>query len=103
MARRVRILWSPEAEKDLEDIRRYIARHSPRAARSFTGRIVAAVNKLRDFPESGGVVEELHDAAVREIFVGMYRIIYEVNRPIIRVLAVHHGARLLGEDDPTSE
>jgi plasmid stabilization system protein ParE len=50
------------------------------------------------FPEIGASVEERGDPTVRELFCGVYRIIYRFRRPAIFVLAVYHGARLLGED-----
>jgi toxin ParE1/3/4 len=99
---RIRTIWTAEAERNLEDIRRYIARDSPRTARSFTSRIIAAVRRLKDFPELGSVVEEYNDPSTREILVGVYRIIYRVERPIVRVLGIHHGAKLLGGDEPSS-
>jgi plasmid stabilization system protein ParE len=47
------------------------------------------------FPESGRVVPELGDDAVRETVHGNYRIIYEVfhNRGTIYMLRFWHGAR----------
>jgi plasmid stabilization system protein ParE len=58
---------------------------------------------LRDFPESGSPVEDLNDPSIRETFIGSFRLIYRYRRPIIEVLAVHHGARLLREEDLPSE
>jgi plasmid stabilization system protein ParE len=54
---------------------------------------------LRQFPELGAVVEERHDPEIREILCGSYRIIYRFHRPTVSVLAVYHGARMLGEDE----
>jgi hypothetical protein len=36
---------------------------------------------------------------IREIFFGMYRIIYHVSDDRIEILTVYHGARLLDETD----
>jgi plasmid stabilization system protein ParE len=54
---------------------------------------------LSQFPELGAVLEERHDPEIREILYGSYRIIYRFHRPTVFVLAVYHGARLLGEDE----
>lgn len=89
-----RIRWSVEAADDLASIHAHIARNSPRYAAATAGRIVAAVDRLAEFPESGRVVPELGDPAVREVIVGAYRVVYEV-RPDswAEVLTVFHGAR----------
>lgn len=89
-----RIRWSVEATDDLAGIHARIARDSPRYAAATAGRIVAAVDGLAEFPEAGRVVPELDDPAVRELFQGAYRVVYEV-RPDgwVEVLTVFHGAR----------
>jgi|SRR5262249_16919202 len=96
---RVRIVWSPEAKADLQSVRRYIARDAPRAATALKNRILASVQRLKDFPELGALAPEFDDGITREIQVGVYRILYRFSRSTVRILAVHHGARLLGEDD----
>lgn len=55
---------------------------------------MAAVDRLREFPESGRVVPEQDDPAVREVIVGAYRVVHEV-RPDgrVEVLTVFHAAR----------
>ncbi len=46
-----RITWSPQALRDVESIREYIAVDSLRHADLVVGRIVAAVERLHSFPE----------------------------------------------------
>lgn len=89
-----RIRWTAEAVDDLAGIHDHIARDSPRYAAATAGRLLAAVDRLRAFPESGRVVPELADPAVREVVHGAYRIVYEV-RPDgwVEVLTVFHGAQ----------
>ena len=53
-----RIVWSPQSLRDIEAIRAYIAEDSPRYADLTVRRIVAAVERLTDFPESGRMVPE---------------------------------------------
>lgn len=50
--------WSLQARHDLEANREYIAVDSPRYADLVVERIIAAVERLRAFPESGRVVPE---------------------------------------------
>jgi toxin ParE1/3/4 len=53
-----RIVWAPQSLQDLEGLRAYIATDSPRYADLTIRRIVAAIERLADFPESGRIVPE---------------------------------------------
>lgn len=55
----VRMRGAEQAVRDLEEIHDYIARTSPRYAAVLTGRLVAAADQVREYPESGRVVPEL--------------------------------------------
>ena len=57
--------------------------------------VLAAVERLADFPNSGRVVPELKDPVIREILFGSYRIVYRVKGDLVELLTVYHGARLL--------
>jgi plasmid stabilization system protein ParE len=57
--------------------------------------VLAAVERLADFPNSGRVVPELKDPAIREILLGSYRIVYRVKGDLVELLTVYHGARVL--------
>jgi plasmid stabilization system protein ParE len=43
--------------------------------------------------ERGHVVPELEELAVRELIVGSYRLIYEIDGADVHVLGLIHGAR----------
>lgn len=88
------MLWSETATSDLDDIARYIGRSSPRYAAVVVGRIILATGRLADFPESGRVVPELGDDAVREVIHGSYRIIYELRFGAVEVVTVFRTSRL---------
>ncbi|MBX9657643.1 MAG: type II toxin-antitoxin system RelE/ParE family toxin [Nitrospiraceae bacterium] len=47
------------------------------------------------FPQSGRIVPEVNDPAVREVIHGNYRIVYRLIHDQIHILTVHHTARLL--------
>jgi len=55
----VRLLrWTRRAREDLTSIRAYISEHSPNYAALVIGRIVAATDRVAQFPESGRAVPE---------------------------------------------
>lgn len=95
MARR--LVWSPEAADDLEEITAYIARDSAAYARAVASKVLATTRSIREFPEIGRVVPELDNQEVRERFVYSYRVIYKVEQRRVLILAILHGKRLLGD------
>ncbi|MBI2186161.1 MAG: type II toxin-antitoxin system RelE/ParE family toxin [Acidobacteria bacterium] len=86
--------WTERAQADLAAIRAFIEADSPHYAGVTVSRILHAVGRLQDFPQSGRVVPEYVDPAVREVVLRPYRIVYRiVGADDIHVLTVHHGAR----------
>ncbi|MFM7327760.1 MAG: type II toxin-antitoxin system RelE/ParE family toxin [Bacteroidota bacterium] len=48
---------------------------------------------------SGRIVPERNDQSMRELVMGNYRIIYQVDTESdVRILTVHHGRRLLSNN-----
>jgi addiction module RelE/StbE family toxin len=90
-----RVVWSPEAVEDLEEIAEYICRDSKFYASAVVTKIVNASQALATFPKSGRVVPEQGDENVRERFIYSYRLIYRIEKEKILVVAVVHGKRLL--------
>ena len=57
-------------------------------------RLIAAVDRLALFPQSGRIVPEVADPLIREMIQGSYRIVYRLIRQELHILTVHHAARL---------
>jgi plasmid stabilization system protein ParE len=89
------VRWAPQAADDLEAITKLIAEDSPHYASLFVMDVLAAVERVASFPDSGRVVPETRDPSLRETILGNYRIIYRVRQGLVEVLTVYHGARLL--------
>ena len=70
------LIWSPQALRDLEGIRTYIALDSPMYADLTVRRVVSAVERLMAFPESGRIVPERDAPEIRAVVVGRYRVVY---------------------------
>jgi len=90
-----RIEWSPQAIRDLEAIRAYIAQDSPRYAGLQVERIVGVVERLSLFPESGRVVPELANPSIREVIVRPYRVVYRLKEGRVEIATVFRASRLL--------
>lgn len=89
------VKWTRQAVEDVESIRAYVARDSERYASLLTERLVAAVDRLEMFPQSGRVVPEVGDESLREVLYGNYRLVYRLHDGSVEVIAVYHAARLL--------
>ncbi len=89
------IRWTARAHDDLVALRDYIASENPLVALRVAARIVAATERLSDFALSGRVVPEHERSGVRELIVPPYRIAYRIVGSEVRILKIHHSARVL--------
>ena len=58
-------------------------------------KLIARVDQLEIFPDSGKIVPEFGHKSLRELMQGNYRIVYKKHRDYIGIVRVHHAARLL--------
>ena len=88
------VKWSPEATEDIESIAEYIARDSKFYARAVVSKILDTSQSILEQPFIGRIVPEISDEKIRERFVYSYRLVYEIERKTITIVAVIHGKRL---------
>ncbi|MBX9577412.1 MAG: type II toxin-antitoxin system RelE/ParE family toxin [Chthoniobacterales bacterium] len=74
-----RIIFSPRAQRDLRNIKRYISRDSPLIAERFCQKLVIKTEMLGVYPEIGRKVPDFDNRTLREIIIGNYRVIYRVD------------------------
>jgi toxin ParE1/3/4 len=88
----MRLVFAEPAARDLDDIIDYIALDNPLAAEKIFRTIVAAAERLRDFPEIGhiGRLPDTHELPVVSL---PYVLVYQLSPNTVTVLAVFHGAR----------
>lgn len=89
------LIWSQESLDDIAGIAEYISRDSEFHAQQVVERIFETGQSIPEQPHLGRVVPEMNNSAIRERFIYSYRLIYEITKQEIRVLAVIHGKRLL--------
>jgi plasmid stabilization system protein ParE len=87
------LIWSPRAAADLEEIRAFIEVDSPAWADLTVRRLVAAAERLRQFPESGRMVPERQSQELREVISGHYRIVYRLGSTTAEIATVFRGSR----------
>ena len=96
----MRIEWTRSADRDIRNLRNYIAADSESYADRTVRKIVEAVEKAATFPRVGRKVPEAEDDTIREMIFGKYRIIYRIEESRVLVLMVIHGARDLAQAAP---
>lgn len=90
MPRKIR--WTSLALKDLIEIKEFIQRDNPGAAKREGRRIRKSVERLSRFPESGRKSADI--PSVREVITGNYRVFYRIHSSQVEILRVYHGKRI---------
>jgi toxin ParE1/3/4 len=87
----VKVVWTPEAEQDRDDIWLYIAVDSPLAAARLDALFSDAAARLADHPKLGrpGTIAGTREMIPHE----SYRLVYEIHDEIVWVLTLVHTAR----------
>src|ERR1700712_510085 len=90
-----KVILSPRAVQDLQEIVRYISFDNPVRAETFGRELITRTRLLISFPEIGRVVPEFNEPGIREIIHHSYRIVYRVRseQRIIEVSRFWHAAR----------
>lgn len=63
----ISLVWTRRAIKDVQSVQRFIAQDSPHYAQLVTQQLIASVERLSTFPQSGRVVPEVNDPTIREV------------------------------------
>jgi len=90
-----KVIISPRAIQDLQEIVRYISFDNPKAAERFGYALIDAALSLATFPERGRFVPEFDDGMTREIIYSPYRIVYRIKQEqrAVWVSRFWHAAR----------
>ena len=93
----MKLVFTPQANQDLQEIVRFISKDKPGAAQSWSRTLRKSIEKLSKFPHLGRIVPEYGDETIRELIKGQYRIVYKIDieNKTIAVLTVYHSMRLL--------
>ena len=96
MPRTRRISFAASAIEDLEGVRAwYREREVPEVGERLLREVIAAVERLADFPESGRVVPESGVAQLRDVIHPPLRIVYRVDKDRVRIVRVCWSERLI--------
>ena len=91
MARKV--VWTDPAAADLVETVEYIARDSPAFAATLAKRVCDAGDSLSQGAERGRRFPDPEYPHLRELIIGPYRLIYQVEAKRVVIHGVLHGRR----------
>lgn len=91
----MRVIWSPLADEQADEVFAYIAADDSAAAIAWLERLLERVASLARFPDSGRVVPEFERDDLRELIIGSYRVIYRRQAACVEIATIRHGAREL--------
>jgi toxin ParE1/3/4 len=91
----MKVMMSDAALDDVEALEIYLAEKSPAKAKKITKAIFTRAHTLATFARRGRKIPELGDDNLRELIVGDYRVMYEIDDDagVVEILAVLHGKR----------
>jgi len=97
----VKVVWTENAEFDLDDLYDFVAKDSPIYAEQFVDQILREVGLIEQTPRMGRKVPEANSDQIRERIVQSQRVIYLIDddNEVVSVLALVHVRRDLENDE----
>ena len=90
----MRVRWTVEALKDLDDIESYIARDNPERAITFIEELIDFGDSLADFAYKGTQAKCTKDSSIKELYYKEYTFIYEIADEMVMIHEVHNFAKM---------
>jgi toxin ParE1/3/4 len=88
----MKVILTPKAEGELEQIGDFIADDNPERADSFVRGLLDRCASLADYPARFPVVGRYHAYLIRRCLHGNYLIFYRIEPDLVRVIHILHGA-----------
>ena len=85
-----RVVWTPEARRDLNRLGRFLAELSPAAAQRAVALARVRAGQLAAHPRIGERVPGFEPREVRRLSAGNYELRYELNAESAAILRVFH-------------
>jgi plasmid stabilization system protein ParE len=88
-----KVVWTEPAADDLLATVEYVARDSPGFAAALAQRVCDAGDSLADLSERGRPYPDPAYPGLRELILGPYRLVYEVETERVVIHGVFHASR----------
>jgi len=94
------VTFAESAVRDLEDVRDwYASQFVPKVGERLVRDVLARVEQLAEFPDSGRIVPEFNAPWLRELIRPPFRVVYRVDNERVRVVRVWRSERLMVDVD----
>jgi len=90
-----KVTWADPAVQELDAIADYIALDKPEAVHQLVRQVLAAVERLRRFPQMGSLPVELRGLPYRQLVVPPCRVFYRIEKKVVYILHVVRGERIV--------
>ncbi|MBN2103903.1 type II toxin-antitoxin system RelE/ParE family toxin [bacterium] len=74
----MKIHFTTQSKSDIAEIVEYFFQDNPQEASNWANSLFDSIKQLYNFPEIGRIVPEYSEVTIREIIIGLYRIVYNV-------------------------
>lgn len=91
------LIWYDSAKEEVRKAYSKYYDYSPALAEDWSDELDRKVDLLVTFPEMGRMVPDFEIRFIREVFVRNYRLIYQYQDEILRIIAVRPMGQPLGK------
>jgi toxin ParE1/3/4 len=89
----MRIVFTDEALRDLDEILDFVAAHYLTIASSFQQRLRTTLQRIGKWPKSAEEVEQRPGVRVVPLIRYPYKVFYQATTDAVEILHIHHAAR----------
>jgi plasmid stabilization system protein ParE len=89
----MKVIYTDEALRDLDQILEFIELHYPAISVAFEERLRAIEQRIGSWPKSAQEVAQRPGVRVVPFIRYPYRLFYRIADDVVEVLHIHHGAR----------
>jgi len=89
----MKVVFTDEALRDLDETLTFIASNYPAISASFERRLRAVMARIGRWPESAQEVEQRPGVRMVPLVRYPYRVFYQVTTAAVEILHIHHAAR----------
>jgi plasmid stabilization system protein ParE len=89
----MRVVFTDEALRDLDEILSFIAVNHPTISSSFQQRLRTVLRRIGTWPKSAEEVKQRPGVRVVPLVRYPYKIFYQTTSNVVEVLHLHHAAR----------
>ena len=91
----MKVRWTAEALKDLDEIEDFIAIDNPERAVTFIEELLDFGDSLGNFAYKGAQAKWTKDSNIKECFYEEYTFIYEIDGDVVIIHEIHNFAKMM--------